>query len=201
MTPAFERWALISAFVFYFLAVFVWPTFRVWRRTGQNPVVLARGDDVFGFVSRWFKYLLVLLLVYLVLQATAPTVERWAGQFEWLNLRSVKTFGWIALAVSAIWLIVAQVHMGQSWRIGIDTEQRTGLVTSGLFSYSRNPIFLAMRVNLAALFLLRPNALTLTFLVAGELLIQMQVRLEEAHLQSQHGARYAEYRGRVRRWL
>lgn len=201
MTPAFERWALLGAFVLYFLAVFVWPTFRVWRRTGQNPVVLARGDDVFGFVSRWFKYLLVLLLVYLVLQATTPALDRWAGQLEWLNLRSVKTFGWIALAVSAIWLIVAQIHMGQSWRIGIDTERRTGLVTQGLFSYSRNPIFLAMRVNLAALFLLRPNALTLTLLVAGELLIQMQVRLEEAHLQSQHGPRYAEYRARVRRWL
>ena len=201
MMPAFERWALLGAFVLYFLAVFVWPTFRVWRCTGQNPVVLARGDDVFGFVSRWFKYLLVLLLVYLVLQATAPMVDTWAGPLEWLNLRSVKTFGWIALAVSAIWLILAQVHMGQSWRIGIDTERRTGLVTLGLFRYSRNPIFLAMRVNLAALFLLRPNALTLAFLVAGELLIPMQVRLEEAHLQSQHGPRYAEYRARVRRWL
>lgn len=82
-----------------------------------------------------------------------------------------------------------------------DAKRKTNLVTSGLFAYSRNPIFLAMRVNLFALFLLRPNALTLTLLALGDTLMQVQVRLEEAHLENLHGEQYAAYRHRVRRWL
>jgi protein-S-isoprenylcysteine O-methyltransferase Ste14 len=31
--------------------------------------------------------------------------------------------------------------MDNSWRIGIDEENKTGLVTKGIFSISRNPIF------------------------------------------------------------
>ncbi len=91
--------------------------------------------------------------------------------------------------------------MGQSWRIGIDNEVRTPLVTSGLFAWSRNPIFLAMRVCLAALVLLQPNVITLALLLMGDLVMQFQVRLEEAFLREQHGAAYTDYCARVRRWL
>jgi protein-S-isoprenylcysteine O-methyltransferase Ste14 len=38
-------------------------------------------------------------------------------------------------------------------------------------------------------------------LVAGELLMQIQVRLEEAHLAALHGDDYSAYYSRVRRWL
>jgi protein-S-isoprenylcysteine O-methyltransferase Ste14 len=74
-------------------------------------------------------------------------------------------------------------------------------VQGGLFAISRNPIFLAMRVTLLGLFLVLPSAATLSLLVAGEILMQVQVRLEEKHLASLHGAEYAAYCQRVRRWL
>jgi protein-S-isoprenylcysteine O-methyltransferase Ste14 len=91
--------------------------------------------------------------------------------------------------------------MGYSWRIGIDEEHRTALVAKGVFSVSRNPIFLGMIVTLVGLFLAIPNAATLLTLVIGFLLIQIQARLEEAFLARVHGTEYEEYRRRVRRWL
>jgi protein-S-isoprenylcysteine O-methyltransferase Ste14 len=91
--------------------------------------------------------------------------------------------------------------MGSSWRIGIDSQHQTSLVQSGLFGISRNPIFLAMRVNLLGLFLVLPCAATLVLLVAGELLIQIQVRLEEQHLSSLHGLEYVAYCRQTRRWI
>lgn len=90
---------------------------------------------------------------------------------------------------------------GVVWRIGIDTERETELVQGGLFAISRNPIFLAMRVQLLGLFLVVPSAVTLALLVAGEILLQVQVRLEEAYLCDLHGDRYLAYSARVRRWL
>ena len=36
--------------------------------------------------------------------------------------------------------------MGESWRIGVDVQERTSLVTAGVFGLVRNPIFSAMCV-------------------------------------------------------
>jgi protein-S-isoprenylcysteine O-methyltransferase Ste14 len=58
-----------------------------------------------------------------------------------------------------------------------------------------------MRVNLLGLFLVFPAAATLALLVAGDILMQVQVRLEEQHLLQLHGQSYATYCSRVRRWL
>ena len=84
---------------------------------------------------------------------------------------------------------------------GIDDTRRTELVQHGLFTLSRNPIFLAMRVNLLGLFLVFPLAATAALLVAGEVLMQVQVRLEERHLTNLHGQMYDAYQAKVRRWL
>ena len=91
--------------------------------------------------------------------------------------------------------------MGRSWRIGIDTVDRPPLVRAGIFALSRNPIFLGKRVNLAGLFLVAPNAATLAALIVGEALIQVQVRLEEVHLESVFGSDYRAYRGGTPRWI
>ncbi len=91
--------------------------------------------------------------------------------------------------------------MKESWRIGIDTETKTELITKGLFGISRNPIFLGMIVSLIGLFFLTPNAWTLIFVILGYVLIQIQIRLEEEFLIEQHGEKYIEYREKVRRLI
>ena len=91
--------------------------------------------------------------------------------------------------------------MGRSWRIGIDTGHTTALVTAGLFALSRNPIFLAMRVCLFSLLLIRPNAVTLALWLVGDIIMQVQVRLEEAFLLAQHGPSYRAYSAGTRRWI
>ena len=88
--------------------------------------------------------------------------------------------------------------MKNSWRIGIDTETKTELITAGLFQLSRNPIFFG---SLIGLFLTTPNALTGLFLILGYVLIQIQIRLEEEFLTDQHGQKYTEYKQKVRRLI
>lgn len=135
------------------------------------------------------------------LNAVDPDAVAGFGEFSLLRLPLLQIMGWALLMASLGWLLIAQAQMGSSWRIGIDAENRTALVTRGLFTVSRNPIFLAMRVNLLGLFFVLPHGVTLAILVAGEVLIQVQVRLEEQHLTSLHGEPYVHYRTRVRRWV
>ena len=88
-----------------------------------------------------------------------------------------------------------------SWRIGIDEKSSALLVQHGLFGISRNPIFLGMIVMLVGLFFTVPTAVTLMVTVLGIVLIQIQVRLEEAFLLQRYGKAYREYQSHVHRWI
>ena len=193
--------ALLVYFLAYFALAFVWRSWLVYRRSGTHPLVLPSGDGADAYVGRAFKLVVAGCAVVVSCLALLPQAEAWLGPYALLRRPSVAWSGWALLIVALVWLLVAQAQMGASWRIGIDTRAPTPLVQRGLFAVSRNPIFLAMRVNLLGLFLVFPAAATLALLVAGEILMQVQVRLEEEHLRGAHGLSYDEYTRRVRRWL
>lgn len=60
-------------------------------------------------------------------------------------------------AIAGCVVLVAQAQMGNSWRIGVDPKL-TELVQRGLFRFSRNPIFLSLRITLLGLFLVTTGA-------------------------------------------
>lgn len=187
--------------VLYLGVAFIWRSYAVWRQTGVNPYVLSRQDDAEGVIARGFRGLMGLLVVVVGLYAVSPHAYTLVAPVKWLEHPRLQVVGLTLLLVSLAWMAAAQAHMGKSWRIGIDANKPTELVEGGLFGRSRNPIFLGMRVSLIGFFLLLPNAGTLLVLVLGEVLIQVQVRLEEAFLTAMHGDAYRAYSRRVRRWL
>jgi len=197
LPPAF----LLAYFLVFFALAFVWRSLRVWRSTGINPFVLPGGDDAHAYVGRAFKVVVGGCGVVAALPVLTADAPRWLGAWPALASVPLAACGWLLLAAALAWLLVAQAQMGASWRIGIDSARPTALVQHGLFACSRNPIFLAMRVELLGVFLVLPGAASAAVLVAGEILMQVQVRLEEQHLAALHGATYADYCARVRRWL
>jgi len=190
--------------VFYGATIF-WRSYRVRKATGVNPYRLSareyQRDDVHGLVSRLFRITLVSPALVVLIYTFAPRAYMYLAPIAWLQTPFVTAAGLLLLAVALIWVLVAQWHMGDSWRIGIDGENTAPLVTHGVFGWSRNPIFLGMRVMLIGLFLVLPNALTLALWWLGDVLMQVQVYLEEKHLAQQHGTVYETYRQRVRRWI
>ena len=195
-----SKFALFGYFLAYFLVAFVWRSVLVFRRTGVNPLVFPQSDDAHGYVGRALK-LATAGCAVIVVGNLFSGAGKWLGYYAPLDTALAVVAGWTLLLASVVWLLIAQAQMGSSWRIGIDSQHHTSLVQSGLFAISRNPIFLAMRVNLLGFFLVLPCAATLVLLVAAELLIQIQVRLEEQHLSSLHGPEYAAYCRKVRRWI
>ncbi len=195
-----RAFALAIYLVAYLGLAFVWRSVLVYRRTGQNPLVLTSEDDAYGYVGRAFKIVIAACVVVVGLNFH-PSSASWVGPLSKLEIPALVIAGWLLLIASLLWVLIAQAQMGASWRIGIDSENRTDLVQVGLFRISRNPIFLSMRVTLLGLFLVVPSAATIGLLLVGEVLIQVQVRLEEVHLTQLHGSQYRAYRARVRRWL
>ncbi|MFY1046241.1 methyltransferase family protein [Chryseobacterium sp. GP-SGM7] len=105
------------------------------------------------------------------------------------------------MILSLIWVLIAQFQMKNSWRIGINEELKTELITKGLFNYSRNPIFLGMLISQIGFFFTLPTLISLIFFIISTILIQIQIRMEEEFLLNQHGKDYRRYKAQVRRIL
>ena len=201
MYEAYWPTALLIYYIVVFFVAFAWRSLLVYRRSGINPLVLPSSADAYGYVARGFKVTIAGIAATVISLAFWPASQIYFGPWTILSQPALAYIGWALLIASLIWLVIAQAQMGASWRIGIDDKHRTELVQHGLFTRSRNPIFLAMRINLLGLFLIFPSAMTAALLVAGEILMQVQVRLEEQHLAKLHGTAYDAYRAKVRRWL
>jgi protein-S-isoprenylcysteine O-methyltransferase Ste14 len=109
----------------------------------------------------------------------------------------------LVLAIGGILgTFVAQLAMGDAWRVGVDESERTELVTSGPFALVRNPIYSAMLPTVAGLALLVPNVLSIGAALALLLALELQTRgVEEPYLLRTHGRDYADYAGQVGRFV
>lgn len=123
-------------------------------------------------------------------------------------LDCVELPGWISglgilVSIGGFALVVlAQLDMGSSWRVGVDPTERTRLVTTGLFAVVRNPIFSALGLFALGFAMMVPNLLAALGVAIGALGLQLQVRfVEEPFLLRAHGETYREYAARVGRFV
>jgi protein-S-isoprenylcysteine O-methyltransferase Ste14 len=193
--------ALLIYWVLLLGLAFALPTYRIYKLTGVSPYRLGNSASAHDFVGGLFRLILLSTMLLVMVYVFAAPLYNYTVPITWLENPTFRIIGLLLLTASLLWIIVAQVQMGKSWRIGIDTTTQTALVQHGLFALSRNPIFLGMRVSLLGFFLVMPNTLTLLTFVLGDVLMQIQVRLEEEHLARIHSAIYKDYLVRVRRWL
>jgi protein-S-isoprenylcysteine O-methyltransferase Ste14 len=172
------------------------------RRQGVDPWVLPTGDDAPGFLGRAFVGLVALWAFVLVTWAVAPG---WAIRaLGAVPILIGPGFSWagVALMLAGVVIVVAgQRAMGKAWRVGIKTEDRPGLVTEGVFGWSRNPVFLGMLLAALGATLMIPHGLSLAALAATYLALSVQIRLEEAYLDGWLGKAYADYTAKVGRWF
>ncbi len=78
----------------------------------------------------------------------------------------------------------------------------TSIITTGVFRYTRNPIYVAMTLVLIGLGLAIDSAWIVAMAVPAVLIIdRFVIRTEEAYLVEKFGDEYERYRQTVRRWL
>lgn len=81
-------------------------------------------------------------------------------------------------------------------------ETATCLVTSGIFQYTRNPMYLGMAVVILGWAVLLSSWLSLLGVAAFMLFIErFQIKPEEAALIECFGEQFTQYKKNVRRWL
>ena len=200
MTAILKTFLPIYFVLFFGLAMF-WRSYIAWKHTGINPYKLGGGDTVHDYVGKLFRLTLAVSALIVVVFTFAEQLYGVFVPIPWLTLPALSIIGLILLVLALIWVLIAQIQMGDSWRIGIDDQTASPLVQSGLFGVSRNPIFLGMLIMLIGMLLTLPTAVTLVVTALGFMLIHIQVRLEESFLLDKYGEIYRDYQKRVRRWI
>ena len=197
----FENIYIISFLVLYFLIVFVIPSVRVKHKTGINPYVFKNTDSAHDFLGKVSAPITSLIFIVALVNLVYPEGLQYFAPFAWLEISIIKYTGFSIVHLALLWIIVAQIQMSNSWRVGIDHSAKTELKTNGLFSVSRNPVFLGMLITLAGVFLILPNAITLLVFVSSTLLFQLQARLEEEYLSKTYSENYLNYCKKTGRWF
>ncbi len=192
---------LFIFFSIYFFLVFFLRSFLLYKKTGVNPLTFNKGDDAHGYNGKVFGFISMIELVVISIYAFIPNWNKFLLPLWYLESSILKYIGWSLLIISLVFVWYAQSNMKDSWRIGIDEENKSNLITSGVFSWSRNPIFLGIMIANIGLLLVLPNAFTLIIVSLSTVTINTQIRLEEEFLIKEHGQAYIDYKKRVRRWI
>jgi protein-S-isoprenylcysteine O-methyltransferase Ste14 len=111
----------------------------------------------------------------------------------------------VGIALIAVALLLALVALFHFLRAKTHVEPwqpTTTIIQSGVFRYSRNPIYLAFCIATLGCGLLLNSwwVLMATVPLAG-LLQLLVIRREEAYLEEKFGQSYLAYKRKVRRWI
>jgi len=176
----------------YVLAVFGGRSWAQRRSTGESGFRLRR---IPGARSRGPSALVAAgALTILAGTAAAASSARRAAPIRCLGLAG--------MALGLAGTLRAQRDIGRSWRIGVDTAERTELVTRGLYRLARNPLFSFMILAALSSAVAVPTPVTAAGAAAVAVGAEMQTRLvEEPHLRRAHGDSYLSYARRTGRFF
>ena len=189
----------LALFAVFALLGFGWRSWLQYRRTGSTGFrgISGRVGSTEWFAGAGFVVAMAAAFFAPVLQIAGAVAPLGFLHAPWIQLTG------IALAVAGIAVTVyAQIHMGDSWRIGVDPAETTTLVRQGVFGMVRNPIFTAMVVFGFGIALVTPNIVAIVGFVLLVVTIEGQVRIvEEPYLSTKHGEIYRDYLAEVGRFV
>ena len=170
------------------------------RRYGRSPIRLSGSGGAMDGIK---EAALILFGVLLVWQAVAAafglSIPLGNRLFDPLPaLGTIVTFAGGSLIISAI------AAMGASWEIPISAEQNNpaaGLITSGPFRFSRNPIYLGFGITIVGWMLLIPAILSFIIVIGAMLNLRHQALEEEEYLIRTYGSRYEAWAREVGRFV
>lgn len=114
----------------------------------------------------------------------------------------LRIIGLIILALGVVAFIVSVLQMKDNWRAGVQREEKTELVTTGIYSVSRNPAFLGFDLMYIGIVITFFNWYLCVATCIVMVLFHLQiVNVEEDFLIEAFGDEYIKYRKKVCRYF
>ncbi|MBL1214332.1 MAG: isoprenylcysteine carboxylmethyltransferase family protein [Ignavibacteriae bacterium] len=113
----------------------------------------------------------------------------------------INTIGLLIVFLGFVIGILALIAMKDSWRVGIKYDQKTDLITTGIYSISRNPYFLSYNILIFGYILIFTSPILIVLYIILVVVFHRMILEEEKYLQSIQGAQYEEYKSKVNRYF
>lgn len=162
-----------------------------------------KGIIVFKFAkthkSDWILPPIVVFFIY----------HLFANVFDWPRLTGpiifdsviMQWFGLLSCTFAVVLFLWGILSFGTSFRVGIDNEHPSKLITTGAFRFTRNPLYAAFALELIGFFCIFQNLFFLIAMLCGFILFHRQIVREETFLLQEYKEEFQEYCKHVRRYF
>jgi len=192
------------ASVVAFLVIMVGKILYLRLRRNVNPIAIGGGKKGFRLAVELISFSSLLLwMVEVLLYAFHSGFRIFPSPLDMqlVSSQTVKLIGVVFISLGLSILAMAYFSFGDSWRVGFDVKTPGALVTRGIFSISRNPIYLSLDLWFIGTFLINGTLIFLIFAVLALANMHWQIRQEEEFLLNLYGQPYQDYCARTGRYV
>ena len=164
--------------------------------------------DIFKFNCRIIKGYIMKLLIPPPIQALFFSIIMWLISRQFVNasfsLNGINTFAFIFLIIAVMLLILS---INKFRQVGttispLKPNKTSSLINSGIYRYTRNPMYLGLLLMLFSIALFLKNFISFLIIPLFILFItKNQILPEEEALENIFGEEYKNYKKKVRRWI
>jgi protein-S-isoprenylcysteine O-methyltransferase Ste14 len=193
----------IASVAFFVLTITIKTLYLLYNR-GVNPIAIGGGKTGFALYIEILAFLTLLAwMIEIILYATHSSFHIFPAPLDLQLFESLvaKMTGAVLICAGFMIFSIAYISFGDSWRVGFDVKQPGALVTSGIFKWSRNPIYFSLDLWFVGIFLING---TLSFLILAVLAFWVQhwqILQEEKFLANLYGQPYLVYCSRTGRYF
>lgn len=177
----------------FFILAFALRNIKTYLSTGQSIKGKSKKLSISILLSTFIYVLLALRITILK--------PNWILEIYLFEFEIIKIMGWLLITLGFIIGIFSLIAMKKSWRVGIKYDQKTKLVTSGIYSMSRNPYFFSYVLLILGYILIYPSLILILLYLPLVFVFHKMNLEEEKYLKSVHGNSYLFYKKKVKRYF
>ncbi len=116
--------------------------------------------------------------------------------------RSIRMVGILLGMMGDIIFIISVLTMKESWRAGVSYEEKTDLITDGIYQISRNPAFLGFDLVYTGMCFMFFNPVLVVISLLAIIMFHLQIKyVEEPFLKQEFKEQYLQYYQQVNRYI
>ena len=202
MHSYFDYFQILSVLVF--LLILLGKTLHLLFASNINPIAIGGGKRGLSLAVELIAFTgLAIWIAEVLLSALHSSFHLFPTS---LNIQLIDSFvakviGVVLVSVGLFIFLLAYISFGDSWRVGFDVKSPGALVTTGVFRYSRNPIYLFLNLWFSGTFLINGRLVFLIFAVMTAVVVHWQILQEEMFLVRLYGKPYEDYCARTGRYF
>jgi protein-S-isoprenylcysteine O-methyltransferase Ste14 len=196
-----EGFMVLSLFLGY-LALWRLKKRKILRHNGDDPEVIYNDNrPTQKFFANLSRVLSISIALLIVLHSAGVKDNFGFYQIDFLDNDTVNFIGFVLGLLGLFLCRRTQQEMGNSWRVGIDRQKKTALVTTGVFQKIRNPTYSGLFLICAGSLMILPTMSFIVWVIVFYISIEFQVRIEEEFLTDTHGEYYLNYYKNTKRYI